>query len=458
MSDIKKKTSVTDMTEGKPFGLILRFSLHMMLGSIFQQLYVVIDTAIVGQTLGLEALGAVGTCDWFIWLVTGIVTGLTQGFAVMISQEYGSGNREGLRRATGQSVTLTAICGLIITAAAVALVPKFMVWVNVPLETQPLSMAYTRAIFWGIPVTAAYNIAAGILRALGDGKTPLVAMIIAAILNVVLDLFCILVLQMGVAGAAVATVAAQFFAFAFCLAVLLKRKTIGVAKEDFRLEITRTKNLFVLGVPVAFQNFIIAAGGMVLQSIVNAFGIVFMAGYTATNKVCGVLEMAAVSYGSAMTTFAGQNLGAGKIQRIKKGVKVAVLTAVCTALVIGGLMMLAGKPVLGIFIDSSQASADEAMQFALRYLYIMCIFLVTLYMLHVYRATLIGLGKSVLGLLSGLAECAVRLFAAFTLTKIFGSDGIFFGEVLAWVGGMLLLVVVYYPYIHKLSKKMQQEA
>jgi len=441
------------MTTGKPFGLILRFSLHMMLGNIFQQLYIVVDTAIVGQTLGLKALSAVGTCDWFIWLITGIVTGLAQGFAVMISQEYGADNREGLRKSTGQSITLTAISGAVITIGSVFLVPVFMNWLNVPVDARPLSRAYATTIFLGIPVTAANNIAACILRALGDGKTPLIAMIISAVLNVALDLFCILVLDMGVVGAAVATILAQLFAFSFCLYVLLRRRTIGLLRKDLGLEASRTKNLFILGFPVAFQNVIIASGGMVLQYIVNSFGIIFIAGYTATNKVCGVLEMAAVSYGSAMTTFAGQNLGAGKLERIKRGVTVAAFTAVCTALVIGGVMILAGKPILSIFIDASQPSAGEAMEFARRYLNIMCIFLLTLYLLHVYRATLIGLGKSVLGLLSGIAECVIRLCAAFLLTNAIGSDGIFFGEVLAWVAGGGLLVAVYYPYMRKLEKK-----
>ncbi len=450
-----KNVSVTDMTRGKPFGLILRFSLHMMLGNVFQQLYVVVDTAIVGQTLGLESLSAVGTCDWFVWLVTGIIQGLTQGFAVMISQEYGAGNQEALRKATGQSVILTAISGIFLTILSYALIPQFMELVKIPADTRPLSFSYVQVIFLGLPITAAYNIAAGILRALGDGKTPLVAMVAAALLNVVLDLFCILVLHWGIAGAAIATITAQLFAFVWCLIVLLRRRTIGLQKADMKLDLRRAKQLFLLGVPVAFQNFIIAAGGMAIQAIVNSFGIVFMAGYTATNKVCGVLEMAAVSYGSAMTTYAGQNLGAGEIRRVRQGTNIAAITAVITSVVIAGVVLLFARPILSIFINASQADAEEAMGFALRFLYFLCAGIAILYLLHIYRATLIGLGRSVLAMLSGLAECAMRLFAAFTLTKYVGSDGIFWGELLAWTGAVIMLVAAYIWCIRKISRKEQ---
>lgn len=441
------------MTQGKPLGLIFKFAMHLMLGNVFQQLYVVVDTAIVGNVLGFTALGAVGTCDWLVWFIIGLIQGITQGFSVLISMEFGAGSKEGLRRSTGESVTLTAISAVGLTVLAAVLARSLLRLIRVPDEILDASYSYLLIIVLGIPVTAAYNMSAAVLRALGDGKTPLTAMIIASLLNVGLDYFAILVLRMGVAGAAAATVAAQLAAAVFCVIRLMKAKTIGMARTDLALERTRVKKLLGLGLPLAFQNSVIAGGGLIVQAIVNGFGTVFLAGYTATNKIFGILEGAGMCYGTSVTTYAGQNLGAAKMDRIRRGVLSAALTAVLTSLGIGIVMILCGKPVLGIFITGAASEAAEAMGYAYRYLFLSCCFLWVLYLLHVYRSALIGFGKSVLAMASGGVEFVMRVCAALFLTKAIGGEGIFWGEVLAWAGAVLLLMPAYFVTYRGLEKE-----
>ena len=301
-----------NMTEGKPLKLIVAFAIPLMLGNVFQQLYTVVDTMIVGQALGVGALAALGAADWLNWMVLSTVQGFAQGFSIRMSHEFGAGTYDKLRKTVANSILLAAFSSVLLLVISQAVARPILELLQTPDEIIGNSLIYLRIMFAGIPVVMAYNILASILRSLGDGKTPLYAMVMAALINVVLDLIFVLVFHWGIAGAAGATVIAQICSGVFCLAAILRLPILTFSKEDFRMEGRLCLHLMKLGLPMAFQNAIISVGGMIVQFVVNGFGVLFIAGFTATNKLYGILEVAATSYGYAMVTYSGQNLGAKK--------------------------------------------------------------------------------------------------------------------------------------------------
>lgn len=443
-----------NMTEGKPLQLIFSFAVPLMLGNVFQQLYTVMDTLIVGRSLGVDSLAALGSTDWLIWLVLGIITGFTQGFSILIAQDFGAGQTQRLKKDIAHSILLSIIFAFALLLLSMLSGKPILRFLQTPEKILPIAVSYMNVLFFlGIPIMMLYNLLASVLRALGDSRTPLFAMIIASIVNIVLDLVFILVFGLGVAGAALGTVCAQLTAAVLCLQVLMRTEFFKLQKKDFTPDRALTGKLLFLGIPVAFQNSVIAVGGMVVQFVVNGFGVLFIAGFTATNKLYGILEMAATSYGYAMTTYTGQNLGAGKYDRIKRGVHTAVLAGIVTSLVISVCMILFGRYIVGAFITGTPEETALTCEIAFRYLLIMSIFLSTLYLLHIYRSSLQGMGDTMMPMISGLAEFAMRVGAALVLPVFYGENGIFFAEILAWIGADLILITSYYVKQHKLLRK-----
>lgn len=444
---------IRNMTEGSPAKLIFAFSLPLMAGNVFQQLYTVVDTAIVGQFVGVEALAAVGAADWFNWMMLGIVQGLTQGFSILMAQHFGAGDHRELSRTVGASLTLSVLAaGATLLLSQLAIVPVLRL-LGTPEDILGDSILYLRIIFGGIPIITAYNFLASVLRALGDSKTPLYAMIVAALLNVGLDLLFVIAFRWGVAGAAAATVIAQAVSSVYCFFVVRKITVIHLERGDLKPTRSMTGALLKLGSPVALQNGIISIGGMVVQSVVNRFGMLFIAGYTATNKLYGILETAAVSYGYAVTSYVGQNLGAKLIKRIKSGMKSATVIALATSAVITVCMILFGKFFLGLFISGTEAEVAAAMEVAYRFLVIMASFLFILYLLHIYRSALMGLGDTMIPMVSGFVEMVVRIGSAMLLPMAIGQDGVFWAEVGAWAGAAVLLVSFYFVRVSRLSQR-----
>lgn len=446
---MSKNTQI--MTEGRPWKLILGLALPLMFGNIFQQLYTVMDTLIVGRVLGVHALAALGASDWLNWMILGLVTGITQGFCILAAQKFGAGKTEELKETVGASVTLSAVTAIVIEILSQILVLPLLKLLDTPSDILPMALLYLRILFAGIPIVMTYNLLASLLRALGDGRTPLYAMVVASVLNILLDILFVAGFHTGVGGAAAATLIAQAVAALYCLRVILRMEILRIRPSHLRPDRRLTWQLFSLGTPMAAQNTIIAVGGLVIQSIVNGFGVIFIAGYTASNKLYGILEIAATSYGYAMVTYVGQNLGAGLWQRIRQGVRHALGIALATSVVIAIAMLLTGRMLVGSFITGSPQEVLEATEIAYHYLAIMSIFLPILYLLHLYRSSLQGMGDTVLPMASGIAEFVMRTGAALTLPHILGQEGIFYAEVLAWVGADLILITAYYVRIHKLS-------
>lgn len=455
--EVEMSTHIKKMTEGKPTSLILSFALSLMAGNIFQQLYTVVDTMVVGKGFGVRALAALGAADWMNWMLLGIIQGLTQGFGIMMAQEFGAKREDMLRKVIGNSVCLSAISMIILTLAGQIMIIPVLHLLQTPEDIVGNASLYLRIMFAGIPIVMLYNLLACILRALGDGRTPLNAMIVASFTNIVLDILFVLVFHFGIAGAAAATLIAQLTSAFFCIYHIRKIEILAFQKTDFRFHEGMTKKLLILGSPMAFQNGIIAVGGMIVQFVVNGFGVIFIAGFTATNKLYGLLEIAATSYGYAMVTYVGQNLGAGKIRRIRRGVRSAVVIGTVTAVIIAAVMLLGGKYILSLFVSGTPEEYEMTMSIAYYYLAIMSIFLPVLYLLHVVRSSIQGMGNTVLPMLSGIAEFIMRTLSALLLPLLVGQNGIFFAEILAWIGADVILVTSYFVKIRGYRSMEQQE-
>lgn len=446
-------SKVKNMTSGSPGKLILTFAVPLMLGNIFQQFYTMVDTMVVGQVVGVEALAALGATDWLVWLVLGVATGMTQGFSILVSQYYGAREWEKLKKSVAYSYVLTGVFAFLVLAVSQLAIHRVMIFLNTPENIVGMSMLYLRIVFCGIPVISAYNILAAILRAMGNSRSPLIAMILASVINVTLDFLFVAGFGWGVAGAAIATVIAQGFSAVYCFCVLRKVDLLHLEKKHFRFDVGLIYRLLYLGAPIAIQNVIISIGGLVVQYVVNGYGFLFVAGFTATNKLYGVLELAAISYGYAMTTYVGQNLGAGEIRRIKKGVFSGTVMALITSFMISVLMILIGRNILALFVSGDPGQVKQVLDIAYKYLFIMSCFLWTLYLLYVYRSAIQGLGNTVIPLASGIAEFVMRIGVALLLPKLIGQNGIFYAEICAWSGAALLLCISYGWIIRKYSTK-----
>ena len=442
---------IKDMTTGKPLPLIISFALPLMVGNIFQQLYTVVDTMVVGKALGVDALAALGATDWLYWMLLGMIQGVTQGFGILMAREFGAKQHENLRSVIGSSVTLAALATVLFLILGQAVAKPVLQLLNTPAEIMDGALLYLRIMFLGIPIVMAYNLLATILRSLGDGQTPLQAMIIAALSNIALDLLFVLVFHWGIAGAATATLIAQGISSIYCLLRIRKIDFMTLKTHHFTLKPAMAGRLLSLGSPMAAQNAIIAIGGMIIQGVVNGYGVAFIGGFTAANKLYGVLEIAATSYGYAMITYVGQNLGAAKIQRIKTGMGWATAVALATSALIATVMLLLGQSIIGAFISGTPAEVADATKVGYTYLSIMSICLPVLYILHVTRSAVQGMGNTVLPMVSGIAEFIMRTGGVLILPALMGENGIFIAEVLAWLGADMILVPSYFIMLKRVS-------
>lgn len=442
------------MTVGSPLKLIILFSLPLIAGNIFQQLYTIVDMMVVGKKLGVEALAALGSVDTISWVVSGIVFGFTQGFGVYIAQMFGKKDYESLNTVVVNSFLLCISIAVVILAITQILIDPFLTLLRVPEGIIPLSKLYLRIIIAGVPIVVAYNMEAVVLRSLGDSSSPLVAMVISTISNIVLDIVFVMQFEWGITGAAVATLIAQFFSAIYCAFKIAKIECLNISPGKIRFDRKWAGALLKMGLPLAVQNAIISFGGVVVQSVVDGFGVFVIAGSTAANKLYGILESAASAYGFAMATYVGQNFGAGNIKRIRKGVLTANLISAVSCVLIGGLVILTGKSILSLFIAGTPEEMEMTMHYAYVFLGTMSIFLITLYLIHVLRNVLQGLGHTVISMTSGFVELIFRIFVILTLPGIFGPDCIFLSHVLAWVASDIVLIAGYYYYIHKLKSNI----
>ena len=341
---------------------------------------------------------------------------------------------------------------LIVIICAQIIIEPLLQLLNTPSHTIQGSIMYLRIMSGGALIVIFYNCFSSILRAIGDSRTPLIAMVMAACLNVALDLLFVCVFHQGIAGAAIATLISQLFAASFCYYKLTKELPFKITKESFQIDTHLIKQLIKLGLPLAFQNLIIAIGGIILQSVVNGFGFLFIAGYTATNKVYGILEVVAISFGYAITTFVSQNFGAKKYQRMKSGVFQANILSIFISIVIMISILFLGKKILLLFISTTPKQTQIVLTYAYDYLFTMAVCLPILYILYSYRSALQGMENTLIPMISGIVELIMRVSVALILPQYIGVYGIYLAEVLAWAVAAVMLYICYHRDLHQLDK------
>lgn len=443
-----------DMTAGKPVKIILAFALPMVAGNLCQQLYTIVDAFFVGQYAGFQALAAVGAADWLSWLVFGMAWGYTQGFSILISQRFGAADEKGVKKAVGNAVLLTGVICVALAVVSLIGVRPVLRLLQTPEDILDDASLYLYILFAALPILGAYNVEAGILRAVGDAKTPLVAMLIASFTNIALDALFIIHFRMGVMGAAIGTVTAQGISAVYCYGVLRRIPQVKMGREELKPEKQTIKELVRLGTPTALQNVVIGVGGTAIQRVINAYGTVFVAGFTATNKLYGLMEMAAVSLGGAISAYTGQNWGARKFRRIRQGTHSGVWMAVLVSFVIAGGLFAAGRTVLSWFINAQDpAIIQDCLDVAQAYLHAMLVGLFVLYLLHIYRCALQGMGDTITPMISGVVELLMRVGAVLILPRFFQERGLYYAELCAWFGAAVLLMSVYYIRIRRLPRE-----
>lgn len=439
-----------DMTSGSPAGLILRFALPLMLGNVFQQFYTFVDTMVVGQALGVKALAALGAAEWLTFLMFGLVQGLVQGFSLVMARQFGAGDERGLKKAVAGAVWLSLGAAVLFTVLGQLMLRPVLLLLHTPEEITGLTLIYLRILYASLPVAFAYNLLAALLRALGNSKTPLQAMTLSSFCNIALDLLFVFGFGWGIQGAAAATVLAQILAACFCCMKLRGSGLFSLGNKENYPDREVIKEQLKLGLPMGLQNMITAIGGLIVQSVINGFGVLFIAGYTAANKLYGLLEIAASSYGYAMSTYSGQNMGASRYDRIGRGLRAANLIGAATALWMSAVMVFLGKPVLGCFITGDRATVEGAMRIGYHFLLVLAVFFPFLYILYVTRSCIQGMGNSLLPMISSIVQLVMRIGYALLLPPLIGESGVFYGEVCAWLGADLLLACSYFYCMKKL--------
>ena len=432
------------MTKGNPTRLMLWFALPIIITNLGQQFYMIADAAIVGRGVGVEALAAVGCTDWTYWVVLWSVASMTQGFATFVSRYFGKQDYKMMNKSITMSALLSLIIAAVFTLLGLVFAKPILMLLDTPEAILGDAVTYLSTMLAGTVVVTGYNLTAAILRAFGDGKSPLIAMAIAALLNIVLDLFFVMVLSMGVFGAALASVISQTASLVFCIVKIFGISCVKLDREAWKWDGKLVFRLGTFGLPLAVQYVVINIGGMLVQSTVNLQGAGFIAGYTAVSKLYGILESTAISLGSSFTTFVSQNFGAGNYKRVRKGLLTCFLIALCASLIIMLIVLPLRNVLPQFFIDKTEAGASEALEVGAHYLTNMTLFLPVLYLVYVYRSHFQSIGDSFWSMVSGFGESAVRIIMAKLLIIPLGTGVLFFIEPFSWLAALLFVMIPYY--------------
>ena len=434
---------VKDMTRGKPLQVILLFCGPLVLGSLFQQFYSMADTLIVGRFVGVTALAGVGSTGSLSFLVLGFVTGVCSGFSIPVAQHFGAGDYRRMRRSAAGAVLLSAGIALFLTTATVLSTPAVLALMDTPADILPDAYLYIVIVFGGIPATMLYNLLSGILRALGDSRTPLFCLTAAALLNIALDLVFILCFGMGVAGAAWATVLSQGISGLLCLLYILRRvPLLRLEREDWRPEPSELRQLLFMGLPMALQFSITAVGTILIQAAVNALGSGVVAAVTAGNKVHNLLMSPLETMGITMATYCGQNLGAERIDRVRAGLRASLGACLLYCLFAMGASVLLGAPLSRLFLTGEEV--EEMVALSARFLAVNGFFCPALGLLLALRNSIQGLGFGLPAMAAGAFELAARWAVAFWLVKPLHYLAICLANPAAWFAADLLLIWVYF--------------
>lgn len=437
------KTETTSMTEGSPVKLILAFSAPLLLGNIFQQLYNLVDSTVVGRFVGANALAAVGAPGTIMALTLCLCFGLTNGAGIIIAQCFGAKNYNQLKATIGALICIISITALVLMIIGIAGAPFFLRLVSTPDEIINDAVLYMRIVMIGTPFSMAYNGASAILRNMGDSKTPLLMLMLSSFLNIVLDLIFVLAFGMAVMGVGIATVISQAVSAAACL-IYMRRYKNELHLDGLKIRFNRrcAKQIFKTGVPTALQSCMISLGTLSVQRLINSFGTQAVAAYTASTKIDSVAIMVVVTMGMSLAVYSGQNMGAGKVDRIKSGLYKTLALVLTYCVIMAVVMIFFGNNLLRIFLDPSEAG--EAVSIGTQYLRIIGIAYFMAGIMRCYLNVVHGTGDVNISMLTGLAELAFRIIASYVLVKPLGLTGLWIAIPISWGCGSLIPVIRYY--------------
>ncbi len=440
-----------DMTSGKPLQLIWQFSIPLVFGNLFQQMYNMVDTIIVGKYLGLSALTSVGATASITFLIIGFCMGTCSGMGVPVAQFFGAGDYTAMRKYVMNAGYLGIFIAAVLTVLTCLLCGSILTWMQTPADIYQGAYDYLFIIFLGIPFTILYNVVSAIIRAMGDSRTPFYFLVLSTLLNVVLDLLFIIVFQMGVAGAAWATILAQAIAGILCF-FYMKRKydILTFTKQEKKLDMSCMKRLAVMSVPMGLQFSITAIGSIMLQSAVNILGSVYVSAYTAAVKVNQLAMCPFDAFATAASTFGSQNLGAKQFKRIRQGLFNSVLIAVIYGVAIGIVLVLAGSKIALLFVDSGETVVLGYIQQMLNYSG--CFFWLLAF-LNCFRLTIQGLGYSVIAMFAGCSELAARGVMSLAVIPVLGFTGVCLTSPLAWLAANCVVIPVFFAIVRRLERR-----
>ena len=448
------KDKTNDMTVGNPVSLIIRFMIPMCLGNIFQQFYNIADSIVAGQFLGVDALAAIGSTGSLMFFVTGWLNGLSSGFAILVSQWFGAKQYDKMRHYVAMSICLAAAFAIVMTIGFEALNEPILRLMNSPEDLMGSVKGYMGIIYAGLIVTAAYNSLAAFLRALGDSKSPLYFLIISAVINVFLDILFIVKIGMGVEGCAYATVIAQAISAVCCLIYIIKKFPIlHLKKENFEISFTSFRYLLALGIPMGLQFSITAIGTIIVQGAVNIYGSVYMAGFSAAGKLQNIIVTVFVAFGATMATFVGQNRGAGKMDRVKEGMKYTQIMVLIWSVITMIIMFFFGKYMTLLFIDKSQT---DVINVSVTYFHTVFWAYPFLGSIFLYRNGLQGLGYGLVPMLGGVFELVARSAIVMFVAGKTSFAGVCLADPAAWIAALIPLIP-YYIYVMKKWSRGKKE-
>lgn len=437
----KSVGGITDMTSGSAVRHILVFSIPLLIGNIFQQLYNMVDSLVVGRFVGESALAAVGTGFSVIFMMVSLFMGLGMGTSVMVSQYYGAKDFEGLRETVNTTYSATMVITLPIMILSMVLTDPLLRLIQVPPDTMPEARIYMLIIFFGMVGPLGYNINVGVLQGLGDSKTPLRFLCISCGVNIVLDLVFVLVIPMGVAGVAVATIIAQLLSWILSTRYINRHYSfLHIRPFHFQFRGDLFAHVLRIGIPSSIQNALFSVGMLAIQSLVNSYGSMFMAGYNAANKLDMLAFMPIQSFAVAVTTYVGQNIGAGRMDRIRHGTKAALCLSMSVCVVLGGLTILFARPLMGIF-----SSSPDVINAGVAYLYRILPFYWMCALFFILCSVMRGAGEAIVPMITSIFSLwLARVPAAYLLNHFFGRDSMFFCFAVGWILGDAIALFFYF--------------
>lgn len=429
------------MTEGVIWKEILLFSIPLLLGNLFQQLYNAVDSVVVGNYIGAQALAAVGSSAPVINLLVSFFMGLAVGAGVIISRYFGARKKEELHIAVHTSLALTFAAGLVMTLIGVLISPYVLQWVGTPSDVMESSVLYLRIYFLGILSVMVYNMGSGILRAVGDSRNPLYFLIVSSVTNIILDMLFVIVFHMGIAGVGWATLIAQTISAVLTMLLLMRTKEeYQVKLKHIRFHKHMLYEIVRLGLPSGMQNAIVSFSNVIVQSNINAFGSLAMAGCGSYTKIDGFAILPVMSYSMALTTFTGQNMGAKKYDRVKQGAKTGILMSVITIVCISALLLMLGPKVLAIF-----SSDPTVINYGLYMMHVLAPGYIFLAISHAFNGIIRGAGITTVPMIVMVTcWCGLRMAWILTSVPLFHDIGVvFMGWPLTWIASALWLFLYY---------------